>query len=84
MQLLICMLFSLAFVHHKVQLLLFVIGYCNHSIASVHCWPCPVLSAKEVRSMKVGSACVSAVLWRPAACYYSGSRDQVEIDKGMH
>ena len=24
---------------------------------SVHNWPCPVLSAKEMRSMKAGSAC---------------------------
>ena len=36
----------------------------SHSSASVHCWPCPVLSAKEMRSMKVGSACVRALLRR--------------------
>ena len=27
-------------------------------------WPCPVLSAKEMRSMKVASACVRALLRR--------------------
>ena len=36
----------------------------SHSSASVHYWPCPVLSAKEMRSMKVGSACVRALLRR--------------------
>ena len=29
----------------------------SHSSASVHCWPCPVLSAKEMSSMKVAVAC---------------------------
>ena len=33
-------------------------------VAQVHYWPCPVLSAKEMRSMKVGSACVRALLRR--------------------
>ena len=34
----------------------------SHSSSSVHYWPCPVLSAKEMRSMKAGSACVRALL----------------------
>ena len=36
----------------------------SHSSASVHYWPCPVLSAKEMSSMKVDSACVRALLRR--------------------
>ena len=61
----LCMLFS-CFCTPQISVSVF----CNwmltvsHSSESVHYWPCPVLSAKETRSIKVGNACVRALLRR--------------------
>ena len=63
--LLVCMLFS-CFCTPQISVSVFCnwILTVSHSSASVHYWPCPVLSAKETRSIKVGNACVRALLRR--------------------
>ena len=63
--LLVCMLFS-CFCTPQISVSVFCnwILTVSHSSASVHYWPCPVLSAKEMRSMKVCNACVRALLRR--------------------
>ena len=67
--LLVCMLFS-CFSTPQMSVSVvcnWILTTVSHSSASVHCWPCgpcPVLSAKEMRSIKVANACVRALLRR--------------------